>query len=60
MTPWSEMLQAAARMGITPEAFWRLSFREWRMLTMTAAASAPIGRADFERLSELWPDKEVR
>lgn len=34
MTPWPAMLRLAAlRFGLAPEAFWRLSLAEWRMLT---------------------------
>ena len=52
---WAAMLQAAVRMGVAPEAFWRLSLREWRMLT--AAEPAPVmGRAEFERLLEAYGD----
>jgi hypothetical protein len=50
------MLRAAARMGVEPEAFWRLSLREWRMLTERPGDGPPIGRLDFERMAEAWPD----
>ena len=56
-TPWGEMLQAAARCGIAPEPFWRLSLREWRMLTAVAASAAPMGRGDLQQLVEMWPDE---
>ena len=56
-TPWPGMLQTAVRMGVTPEVFWRLSLREWRLLTTAAtSADAPMGRVEFERLAEIWPD----
>ena len=55
-TPWPEMLQTAVRMGVAPEAFWRLSLREWRMLTTTMSVNAPMGRIEFEQLAEVWPD----
>ena len=55
-TPWAGMLRAAAVAGVSPEAFWRLSLREWRMLTEAPAAAAPMGRGEFERLAEAWPD----
>ena len=54
-TPWDEMLRDGLRMGLTPEAFWRLSVREWRILTERAGAPA-LGRGAFERLAEAWPD----
>ncbi len=50
------MLRTAALLGLDPEAFWRLSLREWRMLTEAPAAGAPIGRSEFERMAEAWPD----
>ena len=56
MTPWAEMMQAAARMGVGPEGFWRLSLKEWRMLTARPGQAAPMGRAELTRLVERWSD----
>ena len=56
MTPWGEMLQTAARLGVGPEGFWRLSLREWRMLTERSGGAVPLGRLDFERMAKAWPD----
>nr|WP_316628993.1 phage tail assembly chaperone [uncultured Brevundimonas sp.] len=56
MTPWGEMLRLAGAMGVAPEAFWRLSLKEWRMLTHTPQAAAPLGREGLARLMEVWPD----
>lgn len=53
---WGEMLRTAARLGVGPEGFWRLSLREWRMLTQRPEGLAPMGRLDFERMAEAWPD----
>lgn len=53
---WGEMLRTAARLGLGPEAFWRLSLREWRMLTERPGGGLPIGRLDLERMAEAWPD----
>ena len=53
---WGEMLWAAARLGVGPERFWRLSLREWRMLTAGPGGGAPMGRGAFERMAEAWPD----
>jgi uncharacterized phage protein (TIGR02216 family) len=50
------MLRAAMRMGVTPEAFWRLSLKEWRMLTETPRGTAPMGQARLTKLMEDWPD----
>ncbi len=57
MTPWGEMLRAAAGLGVGPQAFWRLSLREWRMLTARPRAAGPLGRNEFERMAEAWPDE---
>ena len=57
MTAWGPMLQAAARMGVGPEAFWRLSLREWRWLTAGPVQAQPMGRSEFERMAEAWPDE---
>ena len=46
---------AATRFGIGPEAFWRLSLREWRALTQEEPGPA-MGRTAFERLAAAWPD----
>jgi uncharacterized phage protein (TIGR02216 family) len=50
------MLRLACAMGVAPEAFWRLSLKEWRMLTQGARGSAPMGREGLARLMENWPD----
>lgn len=50
------MLSAAARLGVAPAAFWRLSLKEWRMLTEASPTEAPLRRAEFERMAEAWPD----
>lgn len=56
-TPWSEMMRTAAMLGVTPRAFWRLSLKEWRMLTQPPRSNAAIGRADLLRMAEAWPDE---
>lgn len=55
-TPWSEMARTAAMSGVGPEAFWRLSLREWRMLTERPAGAATIGRSELRQMAEAWPD----
>ncbi len=57
MTPWGEMMRTAARLGVPPEGFWRLSLREWRMLTERQGGGAPMGREDLMRMAEAWPDE---
>lgn len=54
MSEWSAMLRAAVAMGLTPDAFWRLSWREWRMLTGEAAPR--LARSEFEALMARFPD----
>ncbi|WP_395650076.1 phage tail assembly chaperone [Brevundimonas sp.] len=57
-TPWAAMLGEAVRLGVMPEAFWRLSVREWRMLTERPGAGAgALGRDGLERLAQAWPDE---
>ena len=56
MTPWDELLRTAGRLGVEPEGFWRLSLREWRMLTERVEGRAPIRREDLMRMAERWPD----
>nr|WP_314436890.1 phage tail assembly chaperone [uncultured Brevundimonas sp.] len=55
-TPWGEMLRIAAQMGVTPEGFWRLSLKEWRMLSEAPRGAAPMGRTTLKSLMEDWPD----
>ena len=57
MTPWGEMLRTVAPLGVGPEAFWRLSLREWRMLTDRPGVPGPLGRSEFEQMAEAWPDE---
>lgn len=54
---WGEAVRAAGLMGVAPEAFWRLSVREWRMLTGPAAVPTPMSRRELEALAEAWPDR---
>lgn len=55
-TPWGEMMRTASVLGVAPEGFWRLSLKEWRMLTERRAGPAPMGRSDLMRMTETWPD----
>ena len=56
VTPWGAMLRIAAQIGVTPDAFWRLSPKEWRMLTEAPGGAVPMGRTALEQLMEDWPD----
>lgn len=54
---WVGMLRfAALRLGIGPEAFWRLSLREWRALTEDGGPAA-LGRYELEALLRAYPDR---
>jgi uncharacterized phage protein (TIGR02216 family) len=55
--PWGEMMRAAALLGIAPEAFWRLSLKEWRMLAGGGLRAGAPSRATMERMQERWPDE---
>jgi len=55
VTPWGEMLRTAASLGLGPEAFWRLSLREWRWLT--AAEARPLERGELAALMAAFPDR---
>lgn len=56
-TPWADMLRGAVAAGVSPEAFWRLSFREWRMLVDPGNGPGAMDRRELERLAEAWPDE---
>ncbi|MBU1323619.1 MAG: phage tail assembly chaperone [Alphaproteobacteria bacterium] len=51
------MLRTALAMGVQPEAFWRLSLKEWRMLT-ERGPEPTLGRGGLEALMARWPDQE--
>lgn len=53
--PFDAWLRLAVRMGISPRDFWRLSLKEWRMLT-APVDPAPLGRAELEALRVRFPD----
>ena len=46
----------AVLMGLAPETFWRLSLKEWRMLTEAPSADQPMRRNELDRMAEAWPD----
>lgn len=54
-TPWAELLRTAAGLSVAPEAFWRLSLREWRWLTVPRGGPA-LGRDGLRALMERYPD----
>jgi len=56
---WPEALRLAARLGLSPEVFWRLSLVEWRALTAPPPAPA-LSRASLFALIDRYPDEEPK
>jgi uncharacterized phage protein (TIGR02216 family) len=54
--PWSALLAAAMRMAIAPEVFWRVSLKEWRLITSDSDA---LGRVELAALAKQYPDGGV-
>lgn len=55
MSFWPHALRyAVAGLGLTPDAFWRLTLPEWRAL---AAHAAPMTRDRLDHLLRLYPDE---
>lgn len=53
--PFDEWLRASQlRHAISPRDFWRLSLREW--LVLTRPDLAPLTRSKLENLLTRWPD----
>jgi uncharacterized phage protein (TIGR02216 family) len=59
MTGWDAALRLAVSLHIPPDAFWRLSLREWRALTATPAAPV-LTRPTLDALIARFPDEEPR
>jgi uncharacterized phage protein (TIGR02216 family) len=55
---WAEPLRLALSLGLPPEAFWRLSLVEWRMLTEAPPSPVPT-RAGLAELVARYPDEEI-
>ena len=58
MSGWPDALRLALRLGVTPEAFWRLSLQEWRALTAVPAAPV-LTRPGLDALLARFPDQEI-
>lgn len=56
MADWGAMLRMALALGISPDVFWRLSLKEWRMLT-APAGPGPLARRDLDEMMRAWPDE---
>lgn len=54
--PFDDWLRLGVmRFAISPCEFWRLSLREW--LILTRPTHAPLNRSNLEQLLIQWPDK---
>ena len=54
-------MEIGLRLGVQPEAFWRLSLWEWRRYERAFLAGArddaPMGRAELRALMDEYPDE---
>lgn len=55
---WAAPLRLALSLGLPPEAFWRLSLKEWRALTEVPSAPS-LNRAGLHDLLARYPDEET-
>jgi uncharacterized phage protein (TIGR02216 family) len=56
---WPRLMQAAARMGLSPDAFWKTSLKEWRLL-VAAQNNGAMARSELEALAVLHPDRDPK
>jgi uncharacterized phage protein (TIGR02216 family) len=50
---------AVLRLGLSPDAFWRLSFAEWRwLLAAVLGEGPPMNGAALRALVEKYPDRK--
>ena len=59
MSAWAAPLRLALSLGLTPEAFLRLSLKEWRALTQVPPAPA-LNQTVLRDLIARYPDEETR
>ncbi|OWU85313.1 hypothetical protein ATO6_09870 [Oceanicola sp. 22II-s10i] len=56
---WPVLMAAGMRgLRLTPEAFWRLTPAELRLMLGDGAGGAPLRRAGLDALLAAYPDKE--
>lgn len=56
---WPGLMRAGmAGLGLTPDAFWRLTPAELALMLGDPGAVRPMERSNFEALRRAWPDKE--
>ncbi|SPH17627.1 hypothetical protein DEA8626_01151 [Defluviimonas aquaemixtae] len=57
---WPGLMRAGlGRLGLTPDAFWRLTPAELVILLGDPAAVPPLNRARLEELARAWPDAPI-
>jgi uncharacterized phage protein (TIGR02216 family) len=55
---WAGMMRAGVTgLGLRPEAFWRLTPAELRLMLGLDPGAAPMGRARLEELARAFPDR---
>ncbi len=55
---WAGMMRAGLHgLGLTPDAFWRLTPWELRVMLGLTGAAAPMGRARLDALMAAFPDR---
>ncbi len=55
---WAAPLRLAVQLGLAPDAFWRLSLVEWRLLTESPPQPV-LTRAVLTDLIARYPDEET-
>ncbi len=56
---WPGLLRAGlGRLGLAPEAFWRLTPLELKLMLGVEALSPPLTRARLEELATAFPDHQ--
>ena len=54
---WPGLMRAGlGRLGLTPDAFWRLTPAELVLMLGDPGAVPPLNRARLEELARAWPD----
>jgi len=54
---WPGLMRAGlGRLGLAPEAFWRLTPLELKLMLGVEAAAPPLTRARLEELAAAFPD----
>ncbi|PPB81304.1 putative phage protein (TIGR02216 family) [Albidovulum inexpectatum] len=55
---WPGLLRLAlGRLGLQPEAFWRLTPAEFVLMLGEPTVARPLDRSRLEELARLWPDR---